>query len=58
MAVGWTNGLTRWVGYNVATDIIAGLATSLTGCPVIDATALKGKFDFVIDRVEKSPLES
>ena len=48
MAVGWANGLTRWVGNNVGVDMIAGLANSLTGRPVIDATGLKGKFDFVL----------
>ena len=48
MAVGWSNGLTRWIGNNVALDMIAGLANSITGRPVIDATGLKGKFDFVL----------
>jgi uncharacterized protein (TIGR03435 family) len=48
MAVGWANGLTRWAGNNVGVDMIVGLASSLTGRPVIDATGLKGKFDFVL----------
>jgi uncharacterized protein (TIGR03435 family) len=48
MAVGWANGLTRWVGNNVSVDMIVGLANSLTGRPVIDATGLKGKFDFML----------
>jgi uncharacterized protein (TIGR03435 family) len=48
MAVGSANGLTRWVGNNVALEMIAGLAHSLTDRPVIDATGLTGKFDFML----------
>jgi uncharacterized protein (TIGR03435 family) len=47
-AVGSANGLTRYVGNNVGLDIIAGLANSLTGRPAIDATGLKGNYDFVL----------
>jgi len=48
MALGWANGLTRWVGNNVGVDMIAGLANSLTGRPSIDATGLNGKYDFML----------
>ena len=49
MAVGWANGLTRWVGGNVAVDpFLVGLANTLTGRPVIDATGLKGTYDFAL----------
>jgi uncharacterized protein (TIGR03435 family) len=48
MAVGWANGLTRWVGNNIGADMIAGLGNSLTGRPVIDATGLTGKYDFAL----------
>jgi len=48
MAVGWANGLTRWAGNNVGVDMIAGLGNSLTSRPVIDATGLRGKYDFVL----------
>ena len=48
LAVAWANGLTRWVGNNVGMDMIIGLAHSVTDRPIIDATGLKGKFDFVL----------
>jgi uncharacterized protein (TIGR03435 family) len=58
MVVGWANGLTRWVGGNVPVDYLAGLLNSITGRPVIDATGLKGNYDFTLtfkpDRVEGS----
>jgi uncharacterized protein (TIGR03435 family) len=55
LVVGRANGLTRWVGTNVAVDSevrnaprLTTLLYSLTGLPVIDATALKGKYDFTL----------
>lgn len=48
------NGLTRWVGLNIPVDAgatevrLTGLLTSITGQPVIDATGLKGKYDFML----------
>jgi uncharacterized protein (TIGR03435 family) len=49
MAVGWANGLTRWAGGNVPVDpFLVGLANTLTGRPVIDATGLKGTYDFAL----------
>lgn len=48
MAVGWANGLTRWVGNNVPVDYLAGLFNSLTGRPILDSTGLKGKYDFML----------
>jgi uncharacterized protein (TIGR03435 family) len=54
MVVGWANGLTRWVGINVAVDSegrsnrLTGLLNTLTGRPVIDSTGLKGKYDFTL----------
>jgi uncharacterized protein (TIGR03435 family) len=48
MAVGWSSGQTRWVGNNVGTAMIAGLGNSLTSRPVIDATGLSGRYDFVL----------
>jgi uncharacterized protein (TIGR03435 family) len=52
MAVGYANGLARWVGMNIPVDgeanagRLTGLLNSLTGVPVVDATGLKGKYDF------------
>jgi uncharacterized protein (TIGR03435 family) len=48
MAVGWANGLTRWAGNNIPVGMIAGLGNSLTSRPVIDATGLTGKYDFML----------
>ena len=55
LVVGSANGLTRWVGTNVAVDSdlrnaphLTRLLNSLTGLPVIDATGLKGKYDFTL----------
>ena len=58
MAVASANGLTRWAGNSVSMDMVVGLANSLTGRPVIDGMALKGKFDFVLTFApENSPPE-
>ena len=54
MAVGYANGLARWVGMNVPVDSeansvrLTGLLNSLTGRAVIDSTGLKGKYDFTL----------
>jgi len=48
MSVGWANGLTRWAGGNVPVDMLAGLANTLTGRPIINSTGLKGKYDFIL----------
>jgi len=54
IAVGRANGLARWVGMNIAVESdnrsprLTGLLNSLTGVPVIDATGLKGKYDFTL----------
>ena len=54
MAVGYANGLARWVGMNIPVDAdgntgrLTGLLNSLTGVPVVDATGLKGKYDFTL----------
>jgi uncharacterized protein (TIGR03435 family) len=55
LVVGQANGLTRWVGTNVAVDSdvrnaprLTVLLYSLIGVPVIDATGLKGKYDFML----------
>jgi uncharacterized protein (TIGR03435 family) len=56
LVVGSANGLTRWVGTNVALDSevrnapqLTGLLYSLIGVPVIDATGLTGKIRFHLD---------
>jgi uncharacterized protein (TIGR03435 family) len=53
LVVAGANGLLRWVGTNVAVDSdvrnapsLTNLLCSLTGLPVLDATGLKGKYDF------------
>ena len=53
LVVGSANGLLRWVGTSVAVDpdvrnapCLTGLLYSLIRLPVIDATGLKGKYDF------------
>jgi uncharacterized protein (TIGR03435 family) len=55
LVVGSANGLTRWVGTNIALDSevrnaprLTGLLYSLIGLPVIDATGFKGKYDFTL----------
>ena len=55
LVVGRANGLTRWVGTNVAVDsdvrnapCLTKLLYSLTSLPVFDATGLKGKYDFAL----------
>lgn len=55
LVVGRANGLTRWVGTNVAVDSevrnaprLTRLLYSLIGLPVVDATGLKGKYDFTL----------
>jgi uncharacterized protein (TIGR03435 family) len=48
------NGVTRWVGNSVAVDSapedvrLTGLLNSLTGRPVLDATGLTGRYNFVL----------
>lgn len=59
MAVGGANGLIRWVGNNIGLDMLTGLANSLTGRPVIDATGLPGKYDFALTFVpEGAPADT
>jgi uncharacterized protein (TIGR03435 family) len=47
LVVGSSNGLLRYVGTSVPVSSLTGLLYSLTGLlPVLDATGLKGKYDF------------
>ena len=54
IAVSTAKTLTRWVGTNVPVDreasvgCLTGSLESATGRPVIDATGLKGKYDFTL----------
>lgn len=48
LASSMSGGLTRWVGNRTPVPVLVSFLNSLLGRPVIDATGLGGRYDFVL----------